>query len=255
MKHIVSFSGGVGSWAAAKRVAVQYGTKDLTLLFADVLMEDEDLYRFIAEAAGNVGGTLIRLTEGRDPWTVFFDQRFLGNSRVDPCSKILKRRMLDRWRDAHVNPAEDICYIGIDWSEAHRLDRLRKRCAPFRYEAPLCEAPYLTKTQMLDLLKIEGIKPPRLYEMGFPHNNCGGFCVKAGQAQFRRLLTVLPERYAFHEKREQEIRAFLQKNVSILRDRRGGKSEPLTLKDFRERVERDAEVGDAFESGGFGCVG
>lgn len=255
MKHIVSFSGGIGSWAAAKRVAEKFGTKDLILLFADVKMEDEDLYRFVDEAAANVGGTFVRLTEGRDPWTVFFDERFLGNSRVDPCSKILKRGMLDKWRDANVDPAEDVCYIGIDWSEMHRLDRLRLRCAPYRYEAPMCEKPYLDKSQMLGLLKAEGIQPPRLYGLGFHHNNCGGFCVKAGQAQFALLLEKFPERYAYHETREQEIRAFLGKNVSILTDRRGnGKKKPLTLKSFRERLERDKAALDVHEWGGCGCA-
>lgn len=256
MKHVVMFSGGVGSWAAAKRVAAKHGTKDLILLFADVKMEDADLYRFVEEAAANIGGQFIRLTEGRDPWTVFFDERFLGNSRIDPCSKILKRGIMDKWRNENVDPAEDVMYIGIDWSEIHRLDRMRARCAPYRYEAPMCEKPYLSKLQMIDAIRAEGIKPPRLYEMGFPHNNCGGFCIKAGQAQFRLLLEKMPERYAYHERREQEIRAFLNKDVSILRDRRGGDTRgvPLTLKDFRERIERDRKNCDQFEWGGCGCA-
>lgn len=54
MKHVVMFSGGAGSWAAAKRVAERHGTADLTLLFTDTLMEDEDLYRFLHEAAAAV---------------------------------------------------------------------------------------------------------------------------------------------------------------------------------------------------------
>ena len=35
--RVVMFSGGIGSWAAAKRVAEAHGTDDLVLLFADVL--------------------------------------------------------------------------------------------------------------------------------------------------------------------------------------------------------------------------
>lgn len=42
MKHVVMFSGGIGSWAAAKRVAAEHGTADLTLLFTDTLIEDAD---------------------------------------------------------------------------------------------------------------------------------------------------------------------------------------------------------------------
>ena len=38
MKHVVMFSGGLSSWAAAKRVAAEHGTDDLVLLFSDTLM-------------------------------------------------------------------------------------------------------------------------------------------------------------------------------------------------------------------------
>ncbi len=65
MKHVVMFSGGIGSWMTAKRVADVHGTDDLTLLFADTKMEDEDLYRFLDESAANVGGTLVKVAESR----------------------------------------------------------------------------------------------------------------------------------------------------------------------------------------------
>src|SRR5690349_19447210 len=84
MKHVVMFSGGLGSWMTAKRVAEQHGTDGLFLVFADVggqhasphAGEDEDTYRFIREAAANVGGQLVWLNEGRDIWQVFKDDRF-----------------------------------------------------------------------------------------------------------------------------------------------------------------------------------
>lgn len=40
--HAVQFSGGGGSWLAAKRVAERYGTDDLVLLCADTRSEHED---------------------------------------------------------------------------------------------------------------------------------------------------------------------------------------------------------------------
>lgn len=45
MKHVVMFSGGIGSWATAQRVIDKYGPDAVTLLFADVLGEDQDCYR------------------------------------------------------------------------------------------------------------------------------------------------------------------------------------------------------------------
>ncbi len=201
MKHVVMFSGGIGSWAAAKRVAAEHGTNDLTLLFTDTLIEDEDLYRFLDDAAVNIGVPITRIAEGRDPWQVFFDVRFLGNSRVDPCSRVLKREMAGRWLKDNCDPLDTEVYVGIDWTEEHRFTTLAERrgVEGWTYLAPLCDPPLTMKLQMIDALKAEGIRPPRLYAMGFSHNNCGGFCVKAGQGHFALLLQHLPDRYAYHE--------------------------------------------------------
>ena len=51
MKHIVFYSGGLCSWATAKRVVEKHGKENVLLLFTDTLIEDEDLYRFISETA------------------------------------------------------------------------------------------------------------------------------------------------------------------------------------------------------------
>lgn len=252
MKHLVMFSGGIGSWATAKRVSTSHGTKDMVLLFADTMIEDEDLYRFLDEAASNVGVPLTTIKDGRTPWAVMRDVRIIGNSRIDPCSKILKRKLLDKWRDEHCEPDDTTVYIGIDWSEEHRLNTVRSRTQPWRYEAPLCEPPYISKLQMLDLLRAEGIRPPRLYELGFAHNNCGGACIKAGQAQWALLWRTFPDRYLQIEQWEEEMRASVGDH-SILRDRRGGESKPLTLRAFRERLQQQGDF-DEQEWGGCGCA-
>lgn len=253
MKHIVSFSGGLGSYEAARRVIERHGVEDTLLLFADTRMEDADLYRFLSEAAGHLGAEIVTIADGRDPWQVFRAERYLGNHLVDPCSKILKRELLDRWTRANFRPDEVTLYLGIDWTEEHRFTRARERMQPYRLEAPLCDPPYLTKEEIKAGLRTIGIEPPRLYAMGFPHNNCGGFCVKAGQAQFRLLLEKMPERYAYHEAQEEQLRGYLGKDVSILRDRRGGQSKPMTLRVFRERIQGGQEY-DRDEWGGCGCA-
>ncbi|KKK58522.1 hypothetical protein LCGC14_3043610, partial [marine sediment metagenome] len=241
MQHIVMFSGGIGSWAAAKRLS-QRGTGPLTLLFCDTRMEDADLYRFLTEAAGNVGGKLVRIQDGRTPWQVFYDTRFLGNTRVDPCSRILKRALAKAWIEQNANPRHTILYMGMDWTEMHRLVRSQRFWAPWRVEAPMCEEPLIDKPDMLKALEAEGIRVPRLYDLGFPHNNCGGFCIKAGKAHFKLLLEKLPERYRFHERAEAAMRKYLGRNVSILTDQRGGFKTPMTLADFRCHLTTGGEV-------------
>lgn len=255
------FSGGVCSWAAAKRVVSRYGKEGVILLFADVKGnsdnehdgEDSDTYRFISEASLNVGAKLVTVSRGRSVWEHFFAKKMMANSRYPICSVELKREILDQWQNDNADPKECVLHFGIDWSESHRLESVRKMRVGWRCEAPMCDEPYLSKSQMIDWLVSEGIKPPRLYAMGFPHNNCGGFCVKAGQAQFAQLLKMMPERYAYHENKEQEFRRLTGKNVSIMKDRRGGTTKPLTLKDLRKRIQ-SKQCYDLFEWGGCGCA-
>jgi hypothetical protein len=251
MNRVVMFSGGIGSWAAARRVADQHGTDGMVLLLTDTMMEDPDLYRFLDEAAGDISVPVTRLADGRDIWQVFRDVRFLGNTRADPCSKILKRQLARRWIEEHCDPAETTLYLGMDWTEVHRLERARLAWAPWSVEAPMSEPPYRLKTEMLADAEARGLRQPRLYELGFAHNNCGGGCVKAGQGQFAQLLAVLPERYAEWERNEEGIRQELG-NVAILRDRRGGSTKPLTLRALRQRIEAGRSI-DMLEIGGCAC--
>lgn len=71
MKHVVNFSGGICSFWAAHRVIAKHGPQDVTLLFADTLMEDWDLYRFLDEAGAVLGVPVTRCAEGRSVWEVF----------------------------------------------------------------------------------------------------------------------------------------------------------------------------------------
>lgn len=251
MKHVVMFSGGVGSWAAAKRVAEAHGTHDLTLLFTDTLIEDADTYRFLLDAAANVGAQLVRIADGRTPWKLFADEGFLGNTRVDLCSRVLKRELADKWLAEHFAPEDVTVYVGIDWSEMHRYERLAPRKLPYVYKAPLCDPPYLTKHDLHKWAAREGLRKQRLYVLGMPHANCGGGCVKMGQGGFARLLRADPCRYAEWEENEERLRARLG-DVAILRDRRGGTTTPLTLRALRQRIEREEPV-DMFDIGGCGC--
>ena len=252
MHHVVLFSGGVNSWAAGKRVAQRYGTQHLTLLFPDTGVEDQDLYRFLGEAAENIGGTFVRIADGRTPWQVFFAERFLGNHRIDPCSRILKRELLDRWVRDHRDPADTRLAYGFDWSEGHRMARMDAYESPWQRWAPLLDPPYLTKSHILAMLNAEGIRPPRLYELGFQHNNCGGTCVKAGKAAWALLLKTFPDRYAEWEAQEMAFRQFIGQDVTILQDRQGGVRTPLTLTAFRERLEQQGSY-DLFDWGTCGC--
>jgi len=254
VKRVNMLSGGLGSWATGKLIARAHGTEDLTHLFADTCWEDEDLYRFLPEAVANIGGQFVRVADGRTPWQLFHDIRLVGNSRIAPCSRVLKQELCRKWLEENCDVADTIVYVGIGWHERQRFygtpDKpgIRDRWLPWRCEAPLLDPPYLAPYEIQQWLEREGINPPALYDLGFPHNNCGGRCVRQGQAGWRHLLLTLPERFAECEQEEEAMRAHLGKDVSMLKDRRGGKTVPLPLAEFRQRIE--AEQGcDLFDFG------
>ncbi|MGA4867516.1 hypothetical protein ACPB9J_33320 [Streptomyces lavendulocolor] len=252
-QHIVMWSGGITSWATARDVIAEHGTASTTLLFADTLIEDEDLYAFNEQAAARLGVPITRVADGRDPWQVFEDKRWLGNTRIAQCSHALKQEPCRDWLATNTDPASTILYVGIDWTETDRLPGIVRGWAPWTVDAPLTRPPYRDKRQLLAEARAAGLPVPRLYRLGFAHNNCGGACVKGGQAQWARLLDVFPERYARAEAFEERMRQKLGKDVSILRDRTGGDTKPLTLAALRTRIEEQPEQLDLFDEGGCGC--
>lgn len=256
MNHIVMFSGGLSSWMTAKRVAEKYGTKNLKLLFCDTKIEDEDLYRFLDDASENVGAELVKISDGRTPFEVFKDVKFMGNNRVDPCSRILKRELADKWIADNYTPDTVIVYVGIEWTEIHRYERMAPRKLPWIYKAPLCDTPVVTKPEIVQEAQKAGIKVPRLYNLGFPHNNCGGFCIRAGQAQFKLLYESMPERYRWMEDQEQEVFEVLGKPHPFLKTQKNKKVRYMSLKEFREEIIEAKDpfcLLDSFDWGGCGC--
>lgn len=253
--YVVSVSSGAGS-AYAWRIAIEkYGKENIIGLFADVNREHPDNYRFLAEIQQYLDARLVKLhNDGMTIWDVFRAKRFLGNSRIDPCSRILKREAILRWLKDNADPANTVIVLGLDWTEQHRVDRNKSAWARIGWstECPLAEE-VIDKGDVLNWLGNIGIKPPLLYELGFSHANCGGGCVKAGIKQFKHLLKVLPDEYAYWEAREEEMRAFLDADVSILTDRRGGVRKPMTLRQLREEVEAVATLFDEEEWGGCAC--
>lgn len=249
-RYVVMFSSGAGSWYAAKLLVAEVGTDAVTLLFCDTRTEDEDNYRFLRDAAADVGAELITVADGRDVWQVFRDRKMIGNTRASTCSWNLKQKPAREW--LATNAPDATVVLGIDAFEAHRMPAVERQYAPHPVRFPLAEQ-MVERDTVFARMAQAGIARPRLYDLGFTHANCGGFCVRAGQGQFAQLLKVLPDRYAEHEAQERAFREDSGKDVSILRDRRGGTTSPLTLTALRRRIEATPEQVDLFDLGACGC--
>lgn len=219
-------------------MAERHGTAKLIHLFTDTKSEDADLYRFIEQSTKATGGTLLTLAEGRDLWQLFNDNGMIANTRADLCSRKLKREVSGRWiNETFPGGVGVTLYFGIDHSEKRRTAVIVRNWEPFTVLFPLCEPPYMTKCEMLNECERDEIDPPRIYDEGFPHNNCNGFCVKAGHAHFAHLLRARPEVFDYHAQKEREFRERTGKDVAVLRDRRGGTIKPLPMLEFKRQIE------------------
>ena len=126
MKYIVSISGGIGSFAAAKRVIDKYGKENVDLVFCDTKTEDEDLYRFLDDIEKHFDMKIIKLIDGRDIWKCAEQDEFLYNSRVANCTIYLKGRLFRKWLKKTYKPDECIICLGFDWNEPHRQKNRRE---------------------------------------------------------------------------------------------------------------------------------
>lgn len=269
MYHINFLSGGIGSWASGMRVAEKHGTNHLIHLFTDTKKlndkhphrgEDQDLYRFLNESWSIIGGKLVWISSNKNIWQVFEEVRYMGNTRRDPCSRILKRELARKWIEERFQSDEVKLYLGIDWTESHRAENCERYWYPYKVEFPLIESPFLSKEDQLIWVESYGVKRPRLYDMGFSHNNCGGFCVKAGLGHFYMLLKSMPERYAYHESKQEELFGVLGNRFPFLRKKVHGEIKYLSLREYRESIEeleqgntKNKDIVDLLDIGGCGC--
>nr|WP_245999899.1 hypothetical protein [Ectobacillus antri] len=251
--HVAMFSGGAASAYVAYQMVQAHGKENCILFFTNTLWEDEDNYRFMNEVSEYIGLEITERIDGRTPEEVFYDYRFLGNSRMAKCSEELKVYQtiifLEELRDVY--NLEPILYFGIGPHETHRSDNLRE----FYKHRPI--EPIETRFPMIDTFRADidvkaiienewGIKLPRMYSIakdlrpelgvkGFSHANCGGRCVRGGFQHYALLYSVWPHVYAEQEEMEENFRKHFEKNVSILK-KDGG---PYTLREYRKVLETE----------------
>ncbi len=261
---IVNFSFGTGSFCAAKKMVEEFGKDKVSLVFADTKAEDEDTYKWGKAAVEHLGCRLITYQDGRSPWQLFEDNEYIGNTRVDLCSRVLKRELIDSKLKTY-NKYRTLLVFGIHWSEKDRFERQDKttggwsgiywrlRKKGWRYiRAPLCEPPFISIEDMENMVKDSGLWKQKLYEDGFPHANCAGECVKQGQAGWKLLYKKRREQFNNRRDWEQEMRRRTGKNISILAETKNGKKIPLTLVELERRIEEGKEC-DEGGMGGCSC--
>lgn len=191
MSRIVSqFSCGAASAVATKLALAKYGrTYDFHIVNAFLQEEHADNRRFAADCERWFGRAITVLRDekyGASVVKVFKSKQFLKGPMGAPCSRELKRKVLDAWK-----LPGDIMVFGYTAEEEDRLDDFRERNPDIRVLAPLIDAG-LGKEDCKAMVDRAGLVLPIMYRMGYDNANCIG-CVKGGEGYWRAIREDFPE--------------------------------------------------------------
>lgn len=240
MRHVISVGGGLSStMELPERVIERYGRKSVDLVMCKLPNEDPDVWRLVEAVEDQHRVKVQMIGLNLTPFDVFFKERMLGNSRIDPCSRILKREQMLAHMITAYDPSDTVLHVGITLPEIDRLLAISANWSRkgWTVEAMLGDDPTITRDYLMGKCETTFGFIPRLYRMGMSHNNCGGACVKAGMAQWARLLWYLPDVYDWWETNEQRFWSEVG-YFTILTEVIKGVKHPLSLHDFRLRMQR-----------------
>lgn len=191
MSRIVcQFSCGAASAVATKLALAKYAaTHDVQIINAFLKEEHEDNRRFADDCEQWFGRPLTVLRDekyGASVIQVFKRRQYMKGPRGAPCSRALKREVLDAWKQPG-----DVMVFGYTVEEADRLDDFRERNADRPVIAPLIDAG-LSKGDCKAMVERAGIELPMMYRMGYENANCIG-CVKGGEGYWRAIRLDFPD--------------------------------------------------------------
>lgn len=189
---VCQFSCGAASAVATKLALAEYGaTHDVEIVNAFLANEHEDNRRFAQDCERWFGQPITVLRDekyGADALEVFRRERYMKGRKGAPCTKILKRRLLDSWKQAG-----DVMVLGYTAEETERLEDFRERNPDRPVIAPLVERG-LAKEDCKAMIQRAGIELPFMYRLGYENANCIG-CVKGGEGYFRAIREDFPEQF------------------------------------------------------------
>ncbi len=204
-RKVIWFSCGVSSFIAG---CLTENAQDAEWIRIFLPNEEKDSERFLKDCEEYVGVSIKRIADekGRSVDDIIEQRRYINGVGGAPCTGELKRKVRLKWEKENLAEDESITYVwGFDVNEKHRAQRMLEAFpAPkYHHEFPLIDAG-LTKADCHGILKAMGIKRPRMYDLGYPNNNCI-MCVKAGMGYFDQMRKDFPEEYEKRAKIEREL--------------------------------------------------
>lgn len=180
------------SCGAASAVATKLSNPDV-IAYCHTGSEDVDNARFMqdCEIWFEQPITTLKNPKYSSTWDVWDKKRYISGIAGAPCTGELKIKPRLEFQEP-----DDIHIFGYtaDSSDVRRADSLREHWPDLIVETPLIDAG-LTKAACLSLIESAGIKPPRVYAMGFPNANCIPCCKATSPAYWALVRKEFPDKF------------------------------------------------------------
>lgn len=191
MKRLGWFSCGVTSAVAIKMDIEANGKEGLELYYFVIDSAHPDNERFIRDCEKWYGMKINRV-QGKytDQFDVIEKTKYINGVAGARCTLELKKKL--RFQIEGENKYNgQIFGFEFDKKEINRAIRFSQQYPKTKPMFPLIDAK-LNKSQCADILLMNGIKLPKMYELGFHNNNCIA-CVKGGKGYFNHVRKHFPD--------------------------------------------------------------
>lgn len=197
-ERVAWFSAGVSSF-----VTCYLGNPD-RIVYINVAEQHPDSLRFLADCEELLKKPIEiigSLDYKQSAYEVFKEKKFIHSAHYAPCTQMLKKRVRQEW-ETH-NLTDGTVYLwGYDADETARAERVKKNSV-VPCEFPLIEKGF-HKSDCHGLAERLGLRRPKMYDLGYPNNNCIG-CVKGGMGYWNHIRKDFPETFERMSELEQEI--------------------------------------------------
>ena len=199
-------------WGGGSAIAAMYAVRkypNCEVVYCDTGGEHESNKQFLFDVQKEIGKEIIILKNEKyeDHFDVFRKTKYLnGIKNFARCTTDLKKKL----RLEYQRP-DDIHIFGYTLEEKQRAEKFENYNPELKVDWVLIEKG-ITKENCLGILWQKGIKLPKMYDLGYNHNNCIG-CVKGGMGYWNQIRKDFPNEFNKMAKIEREI------EHSIFRDK------------------------------------
>ena len=225
------WSAGITSAVACKLAIENYGSDNVALFYFDTGAAHPDNDRFKKECEEWYGCQIhTRKSKKYDnPLHVIRKNRYVNGPNGARCTLELKKQV-------RYDIEKEIKYTGqvfgfeFSTKEINRAIRFKEQYPDAKPLFPLIDK-RMTKNNCAFFIEQAGIQLPKMYELGYPNNNCIG-CVKGGQGYWNKIRTDFPDVFEQFVEVEHEIgRTCLKKD-----------SKPLFLSELDPNAGRQSKI-------------